>query len=226
MALSLRGARRLSECRFANGRLVEAGSEVEVTVFNKGLGDTDAVARALQGFAIVCLMRERTPFPRALIEKLPEPEAAGDDRRAQRLDRCRGRARIASVIVCGTDGCGHPTAELAVGLMIDLARKISFENARMKAGEAWQTTIGDRSVRQDARHSRPRQARRRVAKAGQAFGMKVHCLEPESDRGKMPGGGRRLCHQGGAAEAIGLSQHPSAAERPHARPASAPAISR
>ena len=41
-------------------------------MFNKGLGDADAVARALKGFAIVCLMRERTPFPRALIEKLPD----------------------------------------------------------------------------------------------------------------------------------------------------------
>ena len=51
-------------------------------------------------------------------------------------------AKERKVIVCGTEGPSHPTAELAVGLMIDLARNISVENARMKAGEAWQATVG------------------------------------------------------------------------------------
>ena len=41
---------------------------VEVVVFNEPLKDA---AEQLRPFDIVCLMRERTAFPRALVEKLP-----------------------------------------------------------------------------------------------------------------------------------------------------------
>ncbi len=46
--------------------------EVETTVFNSHLGGADKVIAALKGFDIVCMMRERTPFPRAVIEALPD----------------------------------------------------------------------------------------------------------------------------------------------------------
>jgi phosphoglycerate dehydrogenase-like enzyme len=45
-------------------------------------------------------------------------------------------------VVCGTPSVGNPTAGIAIGLMLELTRRIGFENARMKAGERWQTTIG------------------------------------------------------------------------------------
>jgi phosphoglycerate dehydrogenase-like enzyme len=148
------------------------GSEVEVTVFNKGLGDTDAVARALKGFAIVSLMRERTPFPRALFEKLPDLKlliTTGARNASVDVDAANDH----KVVFCGTEGFGHPTAELAVGLMIDLARKISFENARMKAGEAWQTTVGVDLFGKTLGILGLGKLGGRVARAGQAFGMKV-----------------------------------------------------
>ena len=46
------------------------------------------------------------------------------------------------VLVCGTNGIGNPTSGIAIGLMLELTRRIGYENARMKAGERWQTTIG------------------------------------------------------------------------------------
>jgi phosphoglycerate dehydrogenase-like enzyme len=46
------------------------------------------------------------------------------------------------VTVCGTPSIGNPTSGIAIGLMLELTRRIGFENARMKAGERWQTTIG------------------------------------------------------------------------------------
>jgi D-3-phosphoglycerate dehydrogenase len=46
------------------------------------------------------------------------------------------------VTVCGTGGVGSPTTGIAIGLMLELTRRIGFENARMKAGEAWQVTMG------------------------------------------------------------------------------------
>src|SRR5260370_27774208 len=43
-----------------------------VTVFNDHLADSDAIIERLQPFDIVCVMRERTPMTRAIIERLPK----------------------------------------------------------------------------------------------------------------------------------------------------------
>jgi phosphoglycerate dehydrogenase-like enzyme len=105
--------------------------DADVTVFNERLGDEAAVARALQGFGIVCLMRERTPFPRSLIEKLPDLKLiVTTGLKNASIDVAAAKER--GILVCGTEGAKHPTAELAIGLMIDLARHISEENARMR----------------------------------------------------------------------------------------------
>lgn len=146
--------------------------DVEVTVFNEVLSNTDAVAKALQGFQIVCLMRERTPFPRVLFEKLPDLKLlVTSGARNAAIDVAA--AKDHGVTVCGTDGAKHPTAELAVGLMIDLARNISIENARMKAGEAWQSTVGGDLYGHTLGILGLGNLGGRVAKVAQAFGMRV-----------------------------------------------------
>jgi phosphoglycerate dehydrogenase-like enzyme len=115
--------------------------EVEVKTFNKGLGDVNAVADALQGFQIICAMRERTPFSRALLEKLPDLKLlVTTGLKNAAIDVAAAKEK--GILVCGTESLAYPTAELTIGLMIDLARKISFETARMKAGEPWQITVG------------------------------------------------------------------------------------
>jgi hypothetical protein len=45
--------------------------QAEVTVFNHHLSENEAV-EALQPFDVVCTLRERTAFPRTLIERLPD----------------------------------------------------------------------------------------------------------------------------------------------------------
>ncbi len=146
--------------------------DVEVTVFNESLGDTEAVARELREFEIVCLMRERTLFPRALFEKLPNLKLlVTSGARNAAIDMAA--AKDHGVIVCGTDGAKHPTAELAVGLLIDLARNISVENARMKAGEAWQSTVGLDLFQHTIGILGLGNLGGRVAKVAQAFGMRV-----------------------------------------------------
>ena len=159
--------------------------EVEVKVFNAPLGDTEQVAKALSGYAIVCLMRERTPFPRAMFEKLPDLKlVVTTGLRNAVIDVAAAKEH--NVIVCGTESAGHPTAELAFGLIIDLARSISLENARMKAGEAWQATIGTDLFGKTIGIIGLGKLGSRVAKAAQAFGMKVIAwsqnLTPEKAR--------------------------------------------
>src|SRR6202162_3522220 len=43
----------------------------EITVFQDHLADPDAVIERLLPFDVLCVMRERTPLPRNVIERLP-----------------------------------------------------------------------------------------------------------------------------------------------------------
>jgi D-3-phosphoglycerate dehydrogenase len=115
--------------------------DVEIKVFNAPLDGPDAVIKALQGFAIVVGMRERTPFPRKVIEALPDLKlliTTGARNNSFDVKACTERG----VTVCGTGAAGSPTTGIAFGLMLELTRRIGFENARLKAGEPWQVTIG------------------------------------------------------------------------------------
>ncbi|SAL29692.1 D-isomer specific 2-hydroxyacid dehydrogenase [Caballeronia sordidicola] len=85
-------------------------------------------------------MRERTRVSRALIERLPNLKLlitaamwnASVDIRA---------ATERGIQVCGTDDLPTPAAEMALGLMLALARAIPQEDRAIRAGQ-WQTTLG------------------------------------------------------------------------------------
>jgi phosphoglycerate dehydrogenase-like enzyme len=113
----------------------------KLVVFNERLPDQDAVARALAEFDVVGIMRERTPFPRALFEKLPKLRLlVTTGKRNASVDLEAAKAH--NVMVCNTGGAGRSTAELAIGLMIALARHLREEFHTMRPGGGWQTTLG------------------------------------------------------------------------------------
>jgi phosphoglycerate dehydrogenase-like enzyme len=115
--------------------------DVDIKVFNKPFGSPDEAIKALQGFAVVVGMRERTPFPRKVIEALPDLKLLiTTGARNNSFDVKASAER--GVTVCGTGAAGSPTTGIAFGLMLELTRRIGFENARLKAGAPWQTTIG------------------------------------------------------------------------------------
>ena len=115
--------------------------DVEIEVFHRPLGDEASIIRTLQKFSIVCAMRERTLFSKAVFEGLPDLRLlVTTGMRNAAIDLAAARER--NIVVCGTESTGHPTAELAFGLMLELARKIGHEHARLKAGAWWQETIG------------------------------------------------------------------------------------
>src|SRR3977135_4192209 len=119
----------------------KVSGDLDIKVFNQHLGSQENVVKALQGFGIVCAMRERTGFPRAVIEKLPDLKLLiTTGLRNASIDVAAAKER--GVVVCGTPSVGSPTSGIAIGLMLELTRRIGYENARMKAGVPWQTTIG------------------------------------------------------------------------------------
>lgn len=115
--------------------------KVDITVFNEHLGPAGNVVKALKDFNIVCAMRERTPFPRETVAALPKLKlllTSGTRNAAFDMTALKTQG----VTVCGTRSSGNSTAGLTIGLILELTRKIGLENARMKAGEQWQVTMG------------------------------------------------------------------------------------
>jgi hypothetical protein len=65
----------------------------DIAVFQNHLADPVGVIERLLPFDVVCVMRERTPLPRNVIERLPNSQAHCLDGTSKRLDRCRRRGR-------------------------------------------------------------------------------------------------------------------------------------
>ncbi|HLH94089.1 MAG TPA: D-2-hydroxyacid dehydrogenase family protein [Xanthobacteraceae bacterium] len=115
--------------------------EVELTVFNAPLGSPEEIARALQGFDIVVLQRERTAFPRRVIEALPNLKLLiSTGKRNWMLDVAAATER--GIIVCGTDTTGNPTTGIAIALILELTRRVGYESERLRHGALWQSTLG------------------------------------------------------------------------------------
>jgi phosphoglycerate dehydrogenase-like enzyme len=122
----------------ADWKNLPAGTEV--VVFKDHLAAEDAVSRRLADFDIVMALRERTPFPRTLLERLPKLKlliTAG--MRNASIDMKAAAER--GVTVCGTAGLPYPTAELAWGLILSLMRRIPAEDRATREGR-WQTSLG------------------------------------------------------------------------------------
>jgi phosphoglycerate dehydrogenase-like enzyme len=145
---------------------------LDVTVINRPIAGPDETIAALKDADIVCLMRERTPLPGAVLQALPKLKlivttgaynASVDIETAIRLGKT----------MCGTGGAGAPTAELAIGLIIDCARNITFEASRMRAGEPWQVTLGRDLAGATLGVLGLGKLGTRVAKIAQAMDMKV-----------------------------------------------------
>jgi phosphoglycerate dehydrogenase-like enzyme len=146
--------------------------DVEIKVFNEPFASQDEAIKALQGFAIVVGMRERTPFPRKVIEALPDLKlliTTGAKNNSFDIKAATERG----VTVCGTGAVGNPTTGIAFGLMLELTRRIGFENARLKAGAPWQVTIGQDLEGLTLGIVGLGKLGQRVAAVGKAFGMKV-----------------------------------------------------
>jgi len=115
-------------------------ADVEVEVFRDHLTDRAAVAERLKDFDIVMAMRERTPFPRALLEQLPRLRLlTTTGMRNAAIDM--QAAADCHVLVCGTGGILYPTAELTWGLILSLLRHIPDEDRATRAGR-WQVSLG------------------------------------------------------------------------------------
>ena len=142
-----------------------------ITVFNDHLEDADAVVERLQPFDIVCVMRERTPMPRAVIEQLPKLRLiASTAPRNASIDLEAATERGIEIVHTGYSSA--PTIELTWALILAGARNIVAENASVRAG-GWQRFVGDDLAGRTLGLLGLGNIGGAVARIGSAFGMKV-----------------------------------------------------
>ena len=112
----------------------------ELTVFNDHQKYGDALIQRLQPFDILCIMRERTPFPRTLLAELPNLKLLiTSGMRNASIDVAA--AHELGIKVCGTKSPGYAAPELALGLILALARGLLRETDSFRGG-GWQVGLG------------------------------------------------------------------------------------
>ena len=112
----------------------------DITVFQDHVDDADAVVTRLLPFDIVCFMRERTPLPRSIIERLPNLKLISSTGPVNAsIDVATAADR--GVAVCHTGYRSAPTIELTWALILASARNIVAESNSVRSG-GWQTSVG------------------------------------------------------------------------------------
>ena len=150
---------------------------VDATVFSHPFASEQAAASALADFDIICAMRERTAFPPSLLAALPKLKLLiTSGMRNASIDM--EAAKQNEVVVCGTQYARDPTAPLAMGLILELTRRIGQENARMHAGAPWQKLGGIEIEGKTLGVVGLGKLGSKVAGLAQAFGMNVIAWSP------------------------------------------------
>lgn len=146
--------------------------QVDVEVFGEHIDDEDTLADVLSDHEIVVLMRERTPFRRSLLERLPKLRLlVTTGMRNASVDVAAAAER--GVVVTGTGGLVTPTVELTWALILNLARHVTAENAALRTGGHWQHTLGTDLAGARLGVVGLGNIGSRVARIGVAFGMDV-----------------------------------------------------
>jgi phosphoglycerate dehydrogenase-like enzyme len=146
--------------------------DVDINAFSAHFDGADKLVAALKDFPIIVAMRERTAFPKQVIDALPNLKLLiTTGARNASIDT--EAAKACGVTVCGTGSFGSPTSGIAIGLMLELTRHIGYENARLHAGASWQTTIGPDLEGMTLGVLGLGKLGTRTAQIAKAFGMKV-----------------------------------------------------
>jgi DNA-binding transcriptional LysR family regulator len=186
----------------------------DIAVFQDHLADPDYVIERLLPFDVVCVMRERTPLPRNVIERLPN----------LKLIASTGSVNASiDVAAAGDHGIGvahtgyrsDPTIEFTWALILATARHIVTESNSVRSG-GWQQTLGT-DLRGPGRSGT--WADWITGRADwERFWNEADCLEPEHDARGCQSSGSNPGFQGPAVRAGRHPDDPFGVEQPYARP--------
>ena len=153
---------------------------IDITVFHEPFASVDDAAQKLAPFDILGLLRERTAFPRALIERLPNLKfMVLTGARAASLDDKAATERGIPISTTPGGTSNAPTAELGWALLMSCARDLAKAERLMRSG-GWHDGIRQMNVLEGKRLGILGLGKlgSRVAGYGKAFGMDVVAWSP------------------------------------------------
>jgi phosphoglycerate dehydrogenase-like enzyme len=143
----------------------------EIAVFNDHVADPSALVERLLPFDVVCVMRERTPLPREVLERLPRLKLiASTGSRNPSIDM--EAAKELGITVTATGYSSSPTIELTWALLLASVRGIVQENNSIRDG-GWQKSVGQDLKGTTLGVVGLGNVGGQVARIGLAFGMKI-----------------------------------------------------
>jgi phosphoglycerate dehydrogenase-like enzyme len=142
-----------------------------VDVFSDHIADAEVVVERLLPYDIVCVMRERTPLRRDVIERLPSLKLiCSTGKRNASIDAAAAAERGIKIVHTGYSST--PTIEHTWALILAGARNLTAESASLRGG-GWQVTVGDDIAEKTLGIIGLGSIGSQVAKVGLAFGMNV-----------------------------------------------------
>ena len=146
-------------------------ARAEITVFSDHVFDPDELVERLAPFDAIMVMRERTPLPRSIIERLPRLRliaSTGPANASIDMDA----ATEAGIHVVHTSGTVASTVELTWALILGASRHLVAERQAVADGH-WQSTVGRELDRRVLGVLGLGRIGGRIARIGAAFGMDV-----------------------------------------------------
>ena len=145
--------------------------QVEPVSFTAPFESPDAAVEALKGYPVIVAMRERTPFPAAMFDRLPDLKLlVTTGMRNAAIDMAAAKAR--GVLVCGTELLPHPAAEHTWGLILAHSLNIPRDARSMTSG-GWQVGLGRGLHGKTIGIIGLGKQGRQVAQFARAFGMEI-----------------------------------------------------
>jgi len=161
-----------------------------IEVFSDHIANPDRLVERLLPFDVICVMRERTPLPREIIERLPRLKLiASTGPKNTSIDSDAAEER--GITVKHTKGSLNPPIELTWALILAAVRNVTSENASLRAG-GWQKLVGEEIKGKTLGVVGLGNIGGQVARIGQAFGMKVIAWSERLTKEKTDEVGARL----------------------------------
>lgn len=173
-------------------------SRAEVVVFDRPFGSRQQAIEALADFDAVCLVRERTPFPAAVVDDLPRLKfVVFTGERNLAVDHLAAARRGIPVSFTPFGPSKSSTAELTWALILAATKRVPMADAGIRRGH-WRGDAHGMPYPLPANLEGERlglvglgQIGARVAAVGRAFGMEVVAWSPNLDDARAQAGGAR-----------------------------------
>ena len=162
----------------------------EITVFNDHVADPSAVVERLRPFDAVCVMRERTPLTREILQQLPNLKLIASTGRRNASIETQTAADL-GIAVTATGYDSTPTIEFTWSLILASMRGIDREAASLRVG-GWQRDLGSNLRGKSLGVVGLGNIGREVARIGLAFGMKVIAWSQNLTEAKASAAGATL----------------------------------